>query len=218
MKEYSAYCKKGEIDKFLFFLLIILCVLFLVTLGTNEAFGQAHAKYIILMIADGWRANHIEATKKYCQSSGLCITPPYLTDPLWTKYWMSTFPYGGSYDPSQAWTNFNYVKQGTTDSAAAATAFYCGFKTQNDRINVTPDSTYRLSTIGEKAKLLSKAVGAVSTVPISHATPGVFVLITLLAIILMPLRMSVYLKTQIPRVILQLISNMVVVMGQQYRQ
>ena len=71
------------------------------------------------MIADGWGAKQIEATSQYTG------TPPvYQTDIAnWTEYWMSTFPAGGSYDTTQAWTDFNYGLQGAiTESAAAASA------------------------------------------------------------------------------------------------
>ena len=86
---------------------------------------------------------------------------------------MSHFPFGGSYDTNLAWSDFNYVLQGAiTDSAAAATALYAGVKTENGRISVTVGGADRLYTIGEKARFLIKGVGAVSTVPVSHATPG----------------------------------------------
>ena len=87
---------------------------------------------------------------------------------------MSTFSYGGSYDTTQAWSNFNYVTQGASNSADTATALYSGSKTVNARINVTHDGSARLYTIGEKAKSLGKAVGAITTVPVSDATPGAF--------------------------------------------
>ena len=87
---------------------------------------------------------------------------------------MSTFPYGGSYDGTQAWTNFNYVLGGATDSAAAASAMYSGIKTNIGRASVSYDGSERFYTIGEKAKSLGKGTGVVTTVPISDATPGVF--------------------------------------------
>ncbi|NWF53074.1 MAG: alkaline phosphatase, partial [Nitrospirae bacterium] len=156
------------------FLILLFFISFLFIFEFNDAYGQ-DAKYIILMIADGWGPNHIEATNKYCQSSGLCdYTPTYQTGPEWVQHWISTFPHGGNYDPSQAWNDFNYVKQGATDSAAAATALYSGVKTQNGRVNVSNDGSNRLDTVWEKAKNIGKGVGSISTVPISHATPGAF--------------------------------------------
>ncbi|RJQ49694.1 MAG: alkaline phosphatase [Nitrospiraceae bacterium] len=169
----------NHIKKFPWFCPVIVIfffsVFFLFVPGCSDVFA-GNAKYIILMIADGWGPNHIEATNKYCQSSGLCSTPSYQTDPQWTKYWMSTFPAGGSYDTSQAWSNFNYVKNGVTNSAAAASALYSGMKTQNSRISVSTDGSTRFYTIGEKAKSagFAKATGAITTVPVSDATPGAF--------------------------------------------
>ncbi len=59
-----------------------------------------------------------------------------------------------------------------TDSAAAATALFTGTKTGNIRINVSEDGLTRLTSIADKARNVGKAVGAVTTVYISHATPG----------------------------------------------
>ena len=121
------------------------------------------AKYVILMIADGWGYKPIEAANLYAGN-----TPIYQS---WTHYAMSTFPLGGSYTPTTLTTPFSYVQSGYTDSAAAATALYTGIKTANGRISVDSDGN-RLYAITEKARLQSKAVGAVTTVQISHATPG----------------------------------------------
>jgi alkaline phosphatase len=125
------------------------------------------AKYIILMIADGWGPNHIEATSNYTSSS-----PPYAS---WTRYWTTTYASGGSYDTTQAWANFDYVKSGATDSAAAATQLNTGVKTTNGRIAVSADGASRLFSIGDKARALDKAVGAISTVQISNATPAAWI-------------------------------------------
>jgi alkaline phosphatase len=166
---------KKQACRSLYFLLNFLFFLFLLISGTNEAYGQDHAKYIILMIADGWSANDIEATKKYCQSSGSCSSiPPY---EQWTKYFMSTYYDGNGcgYDPNQAWSTFDYVKTGCiTDSAAAATALYTGSKTQVGRISVSSDGN-RLGTIEEKARAFGMASGAITTVEVTDATPGAWV-------------------------------------------
>lgn len=138
---------------------------------TNYASGQQvlrancpRAAYVILMIADGWSIKHIEATNAYIGS-----TPGYQS---WDRYFVSTYPAGGSYDPAQAWSDFGYVMSGYTDSAAAATALYTGVKTANGRISVSANGAERLYTISEKARDLGKGAGAVTTVYISHATPA----------------------------------------------
>lgn len=122
------------------------------------------ARYVILLIADGWGYKPVEAANRYAGT-----VPAYQN---WDSYAMSTFPLGGSYNPVSAWTTFTYAQSGFTDSAAAATALYTGAKTANGRINVDGDGTHRLYAISEKARLQAKAVGAVTTVQISHATPG----------------------------------------------
>jgi len=121
-------------------------------------------KYIILLIGDGLGANQIQAANAYNGT-----TPAYQN---WDSYWMTTYPKGGSYDPAQAWSNFDYVKNGATDSAAAASAMYSGKKTGNGILSVTADLEERLFTIVEKAHSIDWAAGAVSSVYISHATPG----------------------------------------------
>lgn len=131
--------------------------------GEEDHDSPSEAKYVILMIGDGWGIKHIEATGKYTGHD-----PVYKS---WQSYWMSTYAEGGGYDPDLAWSDFDYVKRGATDSAAAATAMYTGTKTKPSMLNVSVDGQ-RLFSIAEKARMLNMAVGAVSSVQISHATPG----------------------------------------------
>ena len=116
------------------------------------------------MIADGWSANGIAATAAYAGAPA-----PY---EAWDRLWITTYAENGSYDPARAWSEFAYVMSGATDSAAAATALYTGHKTANGNIAVTSDDGARLYTISEKVNALGWASGAVTTVYISHATPG----------------------------------------------
>jgi alkaline phosphatase len=122
------------------------------------------------MIADGWGQTKIDAANMYTGSS-----PLYQTDPQWTKHWMTTYPYGCNYDTAQAWGNFSYVLNCVTDSAAAATALYSGIKTQNSRLSVSSNGVDRLFTIGEVAKTFGAGVGAITTVPVTDASPGAMV-------------------------------------------
>ena len=126
------------------------------------------ARNVILMIGDGMGANHQEAARRYYGT-------PLVFDSWTDKGWVSTFNAGGGYSTNLAWSNFDYVKSGATDSAAAATALYTGVKTADGRISVSADGASRLFTLGDKARALDKAVGAVSTVQISHATPGAWI-------------------------------------------
>lgn len=62
--------------------------------------------------------------------------------------------------------------QFVTDSAAAATAFCCGIKTRPGAIgrNTKLDTSYK--SIAELAQEKGRAIGIVSSVPLSHATPA----------------------------------------------
>ncbi len=153
------------------FSIILLVLALLILTGSGFAHG-GNAKYIILFIGDGWGAKHIEAVNKYTGT-----TPSYQSDPQWVKHWVSTFPAGGSYDTAQAWSDFKYVntKADTQDSACTASAIYSGSKTSPPRVSVSSDGLIRLFSIGERAKALGKAVGSITTVPVSHATPGAWV-------------------------------------------
>ncbi len=116
------------------------------------------------MIGDGQGANQIQAANRY---TGLL--PQHQT---WPVHWMTTYEAGGSYDPQKAWSDFSYVMTAPTDSASAATAMYTGIKTTNGRISVSADGQDRLSTIAEKAHQAGLSVGVVTSVYLSHATPG----------------------------------------------
>jgi len=122
------------------------------------------AQYIILMIGDGQGANQIQAANLYSGQLPLHQT--------WPVHWMSTYEAGGSYEPQQAWSDFNYVMAAPTDSASAATAMYTGIKTANGRISVSIDGQNRMFTITEKARQAGWSVGVVTSVYLSHATPG----------------------------------------------
>jgi len=60
-----------------------------------------------------------------------------------------------------------------TDSAAAGTALATGYKTNNGMISMTPDGI-PLITILEKAQLMGKSTGDISTTRLTHATPACF--------------------------------------------
>lgn len=120
-------------------------------------------RYLIVFIGDGMGANHLQAANLYTGS-----TPGYQT---WASAWVSTYSSGGDYDPDVMWVDFNAPNVSPTDSAAAATALFTGAKTSNYRISVTGDGA-RLASISELARWSGRAVGAVTSVQISHATPG----------------------------------------------
>lgn len=68
---------------------------------------------------------------------------------------------------------YDYARADFTDSAAAATALASGYKTYNNAINWSNDDT-RLKHIGEYVVESGRALGVVSSVQWSHATPAGF--------------------------------------------
>jgi alkaline phosphatase len=91
----------------------------------------------------------------------------------------------GGYDPARggttAWDSrcdLRYLigrdragPHAVTDSAASATSLCAGRKTYNDAINVDPEGAH-LEPIARLLQSRGYAVGAVTSVPVSHATPA----------------------------------------------
>ena len=141
----------------------------LVALALILSFSTAQAdtaKNVIFMISDGWGYNQIKATDYYNGT-----TEAY--ENFSVKYGMRTNSANNpaGYDPAQAWSNFNYVKSGATDSASAATAMATGVKNYDGQINISTSGN-DLKTIVEYAAEKGKATGVVTSVEFSHATPA----------------------------------------------
>ena len=126
-------------------------------------------KNIILIIVDGGGFNHIDAADYY--RDGKKGSQSFEKFPV--RLAVTTYPAGGSYGPKKAAEDFNYVKSGFTDSAAAATALATGMKTSNGSIGIDPNGN-NLENIIEKCEKLGMSAGVVTTVPISDATPAGF--------------------------------------------
>ncbi|MEM7725127.1 MAG: alkaline phosphatase [Cyanobacteria bacterium P01_A01_bin.45] len=77
----------------------------------------------------------------------------------------------GGVNPWTGGSDRKYIKQNYPDSAGTATALYTGVKTYNGAMGVDIYEQ-RQSTILEQATKLGKSTGLVTSVPISHATPG----------------------------------------------
>jgi alkaline phosphatase len=137
------------------------------------AASDAHAKNVIVMISDGCGYNQIAAAELYKNGR----TGGFVFEGFPVKLAASTYPEGGSYDGEKAWKDFDYVKRGTTDSAAAATALATGRKTYNGAIGMAgpKDNPVRVKNILERAEELGKSTGVVTSVAFSHATPAGFV-------------------------------------------
>ena len=105
--------------------LVLMTVMAITFAGASAFAKQMQIKNIIVMISDGWGYNHIDAASIY--QYGKAGSQVYEGFPCKTS--MSTYMYDGDSDPDQAWADFDYVKAGATDSAAAATTMSTGIKT-----------------------------------------------------------------------------------------
>jgi alkaline phosphatase len=144
----------------------------------TKATRKPVAKNIIVMIADGWHYNHVDASSYY--QYGLAARQIYNRFPF--RYAMSTYPafyegqgcQGWGYDPVAAWSGFGYVHNCWTDSAAAATAMSTGVKTFYGAIGIDLDWQH-LPNVLEFAESQGRATGVVTSVEWTHATPAGFV-------------------------------------------
>jgi alkaline phosphatase len=114
---------------------------------------RSQARAIILFIGDGMGEAHRTAARWSAVGQGGALA-------------MDRMPFMG-------WSHTHAANGAITDSAAAATALATGVKTNNGMIGQAPDGT-PLTTILERAQTKGMAVGLVTTVQVSHATPAAF--------------------------------------------
>jgi alkaline phosphatase len=126
---------------------------------------------VILLISDGGGYNSFAAASFY--EHGHLGQQPYDDWPVQlacSTYALNEDGEPMGYDPAAAY-DMAVPYLPATDSAAAATAFYTGTKTLGGRISVD-GAGEPLTTIGQIAHAQGRRVGVVTTVPLSHATPG----------------------------------------------
>jgi alkaline phosphatase len=80
-------------------------------------------------------------------------------------------PWTPGSDPAYLIGKSETRKQAVTDSAASATAMNSGVKTYNDAINVDPEGR-QVMPLARTLQARGFAIGVVTSVPISHATPA----------------------------------------------
>ena len=168
-----------------------LALIFILFPTTTLGDPGARVKHVILMVADGAGYNSWDAASMYqgrWDASAGQSTQLY-DGPDWVKMGCSTYPLNLStaptgngvqdpslvYDPAKAWDReqgYAWLRSGSTDSAAAATALSTATKTFNNAINWSDLDQPLGPTLAEMAKTAGKAVGVVTTVPWSHATPA----------------------------------------------
>ncbi len=137
--------------KVLGFALTLVLLLSFVALPA-AAQGPAPAKSIILLIGDGMGINQVRVTDLYAREA---FGTELIFDSIETR---------GA-------TTTHSADSEVTDSAAAASAIYCGFKFNSASINVLPDGRNAF-TIAQAAQKAGKSVGGVSVTRITHATPA----------------------------------------------
>lgn len=115
-------------------------------------------KYVLIMFADGAGPGAFELGRLYHRQ---VLRKGFLTT--------DTIMASGSL-ALMSTTSANSL---VTDSAAAATAMFTGFKTNNGMIGMTPDKQRR-RTVGEAAKAAGYRLGLLSTDAVWDATPAAF--------------------------------------------
>lgn len=176
--------------------------LLLITTSAVSSHAQDKpAKNVILMISDGAGINTWHAASYYRNGAlgrevydtfdvkVFASTYPLNTSKTPTKSKEGTV----SFNPAELWadgksdklfegtigkypgyfTGYDYARALYTDSAAAATALATGFKTYNNAINWSNDDT-KLKNIGEYVVESGRALGVITSVQWSHATPAGF--------------------------------------------
>ncbi|QTF08789.1 alkaline phosphatase [Brenneria izadpanahii] len=92
---------------------------------------------------------------------------------IWTKDKSDAIFEGSLGNYPGYFSGYDYLRADFTDSAAAATALASGHKTYNNAINWSNDDK-KLKHIGEYAVENGKALGVITSVQWSHATPAGF--------------------------------------------
>ena len=136
-------------------LVIIVSTSFILLISLNVPSDQtsSYSTSVILMIGDGMGYEHVKLARWVeVGADGNLSMEVQLP-----RFWMTTCS-----------TDSNI-----TDSAAAATAFATGFKTNNGMLSVDSNGN-QLKTITEIAHELLKTNGVISTCSVQHATPAAF--------------------------------------------
>ena len=165
--------------------------------------GRHQAKHIILLIGDGMNIEHESATSRYLYGTDFDLSFHKLPYEANVATWdVTTYKYwsGGRYDPKAIEPRLGYDpakggkkpyplgpeldgaeayhKAKATDSASAATAWASGYKTDDGNLAWLPGDPDN-GAVKTIAELLREkkgyAIGVVSTVPFTHATPAAHV-------------------------------------------
>ena len=137
--------------------IIVACLAIFLVFSANHlalaATGDVEKpKSVVLFIGDGMGANQVKATEIYAR------------DVLKKDLAITSIRTSGI-------TTTHSASSSVTDSAAAATAIYTGYKTNNGHLNVLPDGR-RVDGIGVASVKSGLSVGIISTARLTDATPA----------------------------------------------
>ncbi|WP_252109713.1 MULTISPECIES: alkaline phosphatase [unclassified Halomonas] len=170
--------------------------------ATSALAQQNSAKNVILMITDGAGIETFRAASYYRHGGlGHEVYDDFDTQVFAATYPLTTATEptmsdegAVTFDPEALWSDeaadgvgfegklgdydsyfagYNYARENFTDSAAAGTALATGQKTYNSAINWS-NNDERMKNIGEYVVESGRALGVVSSVQLSHATPAAF--------------------------------------------
>ena len=156
--------------------------------GCSVLGGDPVPTNVVILIGDGMGYNQVDLTSLYERGRGhwqVAVDPAPLSvrpvaGPPVQAYEdfpvalpVATYSVDGSYDPTRAWSDFDYRTHDPTDSAAAATAMSTGVKTYDSGVGVDPAGA-ELEQLPDRAAARGRGTGVVTSVPISHATPAAF--------------------------------------------
>ena len=117
-----------------------------------ESNSLEKAKGVILLIGDGMGINQVKSAGIYSQRI------------LGKDLVINTIQTSGL-------TTTHAANSKVTDSAAAATALYSGYKTNTGQLNILPDGR-KVFNVAAAAKKAGLSVGVVSTTRLTDATPA----------------------------------------------
>lgn len=130
--------------------------------GASHELAASNPKYVFFFLGDGMSSAQIAAAAAF--KSGDEDRAENLLAPG-NRLHMTQLPVTGL---AETFADNRFI----TDSAAAVTAFACGSKTRPGTVgrNTTLDTSYR--SIAELVQDQGRAIGMISSAPLSHATPA----------------------------------------------
>ncbi|MFT4022992.1 MAG: alkaline phosphatase [Flavihumibacter sp.] len=127
--------------------------------GYPKSRARGRAKNIIFMVSDGMSTGTLNMASLLLERSR-----------QQRSHWLRLYDEN---KVSRALMDTASASSLVTDSAAASSAWGGGRRVNNGSLNVAPDGQHRLPLL-QKFKEAGKAVGCVTTVPVTHATPAGF--------------------------------------------